>query len=529
MTIGTPPSLSEVCPMTWQLGSCYLFDEVLSAQAVFFMYVLGRGYRGLFQDTDMLQYIPYEACGGGNLMILESLDTELLATLKAEGLSRTDSGITLSAGSGVIWDLEKLTRFWAQLCGRHLIFALDGLHFDGVIPSAVVSMVNLVDPMSAAASLLGGKYCFTDSLFLFFITSHACFLEAVAKLLLKLCHCFLVVFCLGLPRFARIYGDIHICTPCSIADSMRKVGGVSVVLAMLEAADTSEMLHLALSVLVCMLQSNPRNVRDMQACRGYHLLALFLHRRMAVFDMDDLDLLFQIASCEASFVQKPVTHNPTTTHIQDNSAKSKHLSSKSLGIDSALNLFGFSSPQTLDDQSSNYGSAFDYAEGFALDSTIGGGSDVNKGIGDLSVEDVNCIVLANPEMMEHVLLDWTLWVTAPIGIQLGLLGFIERLVSMHRYRSHNLTVLRKLNLVQHLLVTLQRGDVANPVLEKLVVLLGIILEDGFLPSELKYVADFVVMTFDPPHVPRGVSHITRESMGTQVALSILSHLSIVVP
>lgn len=154
--------------MTWQLGSCYLFDEVLSAQAVFFMYVLGRGYRGLFQDTDMLQYIPYEACGGGNLMILESLDTELLATLKAEGLSRTDSGITLSAGSGVIWDLEKLTRFWAQLCGRHLIFALDGLHFDGVIPSAVLSMVNLVDPMSAAASLLGGKYCFTDSLSVFY-------------------------------------------------------------------------------------------------------------------------------------------------------------------------------------------------------------------------------------------------------------------------------------------------------------------------------------------------------------------------
>jgi hypothetical protein len=443
-----------------------LFEEVLPAPAIFFMYVLGRGYRGLFQDTDMLRFIPYEACGGGNLMVLESLDTELLATLKAEGGSQ-NAGVALSEGSGVTWDLEKLARFWAQLCGRHLIFAYDGSHAEGVVPAGFSSMMNLVDPMSAAASVLG-----------------------------------------GLPRLARIYGDIHICTPCNIADALRKVGGVAVVLAMIEAADTCETLHLALSVLVSMLRSNPRNAHDMQACRGYHLLALFLHRRMPYFQSRDLDLLFRIASCEASFAQKP----PQTTITA--SEPSGHNRSLSAGLDTALNLFGFSS-RVPDDQTSNYGSTVEYPESLAMDESIGGGvSDIEGS--DLPPEDIDCIVLANPEMMEHVLLDWTLWVTAPIGVQLGLLGFIERLVSMHRYRLHNLTVLRKLNLVQHLLVTLQRGDVEIEVLEKLVVLLGIILEDGFLPSELKYVVDFVLMTFDPPHVVKGVSDITRESVGTQV-------------
>lgn len=319
----------------------------------------------------------------------------------------------------------------------------------------------------------------------------------------------------GLPRLARIYGDVHICMPCNIADSMRKVGGVAVVLAMIEAADTHEMLHLALSVLVSMLQSNPRNARDMQACRGYHLLALFLHRRMTLFNMHDLDLLFQIASCEALFVQKPLRK---TVSAGEPAIQSRHLTMNA-GIDTALNLFGFSS-RVPDDQASNYGSTFDYPDSFGIEGSIGGGISEVEGF-DLSVEDIDCIVLANPEMMEHVLLDWTLWVTAPIGVQLGLLGFIERLVSMHRYRLHNLTVLRKLNLVQHLLVTLQRGDVEIPVLEKLVVLLGIILEDGFLTSELKYVADFVVMTFDPPHVTKGVSDITRETMGTQVSIAYL--------
>ncbi|KAG0572031.1 hypothetical protein KC19_VG063500 [Ceratodon purpureus] len=464
--VGTPP-LSEVSPVTWQLGSCYLFEEVLPAPAIFFMYVLGRGYRGLFQDTDMLRFIPYEACGGGNLMVLESLDTELLATLKAEGVSQ-NSGEFLSEGSGVTWDLEKLARFWAQLCSRHLIFAYDGSRTEGLVPAGVSSMVNLIDPMSAAASVLG-----------------------------------------GLPKLARIYGDVRICTPCNIANSMRKVGGVAVVLAMIEAADSCETLHLALSVLVSMLHSNPRNARDLQACRGYHLLALFLHRRMSFFEARDLDFLFRIASCEASFVQKP----PQTTIPASEPHGHRHSRSLSSGFDTALNLFGFSS-RVPDDQASYYGSTVDYPESLDMDESIAGVSDV-EGF-DLPREDIDCIVLANPEMMEHVLLDWTLWVTAPIGVQLGLLAFIERLVSMHRYRLHNLTVLRKLNLVQHLLVTLQRGDVEIVVLEKLVVLLGIILEDGFLPSELKYVADFVVMTFDPPHVAKGVSEITRESMGTQV-------------
>ena len=72
-----------------------------------------------------------------------------------------------------------------------------------------------------------------------------------------------------------------------------------------------------------------------------------------------------------------------------------------------------------------------------------------------------------------------------------------------------------MNLVQHLLVTLQRGDVEVPVLEKLVVLLGVILEDGFLSSELENAVRFVIMTFDPPGLAPRLP-IMRESMGKHV-------------
>lgn len=134
---------------------------------------------------------------------------------------------------------------------------------------------------------------------------------------------------------------------------------------------------------------------------------------------------------------------------------------------------------------------------------------------EVPVATSNCIVLSNADMVEYVLLDWTLWVTAQVHIQVALLGFLEQLVSMHWYRNHNLTILREISLVQHLLVTLQRGDVEVPVLEKLVVLLQVILEDGFLTSEVDNVVRFIIMTFDPPELkPR--HQITRESMGKHV-------------
>lgn len=76
MIIGTPAAQAETCSISWQLGSCYLYEEVLPATAVFFMYVMGRSYRGLFQDPNIVRFIPQEACGGGNLAVLETLDIE---------------------------------------------------------------------------------------------------------------------------------------------------------------------------------------------------------------------------------------------------------------------------------------------------------------------------------------------------------------------------------------------------------------------------------------------------------------------
>ncbi|KAI5395086.1 protein SPIRRIG [Lathyrus oleraceus] len=459
VTIGTSVGSARVSDLAWKLRSCYLFEEVLTPGCICFMYILGRGYRGLFQDTDLLQFVPNQACGGGSMAILDSLDADL--TLVANG-QRVDTiskqGDLRADGSGIVWDLERLGNLSLQLSGKKLIFAFDGTSTEFIRSSGSFSVLNLVDPTSAAASPIG-----------------------------------------GIPRFGRLCGDTYICKQDVIGETIRPIGGMELVLALVEAAETRDMLHMALILLACALHQNHQNLKDMQTYRGYHLLALFLRRRMSIFDMQALEIFFQIAACEASF-SEPKKLETT----QANMSPGASLQEANLE-DNFLSKF--------QDENSSIGSHGDMDDFSVPKDSFSHISELENT--DIAAETSNCIVLSNADMVEHVLLDWTLWVTASVSIQIALLGFLENLVSMHWYRNHNLTILRRINLVQHLLVTLQRGDVEVPVLEKLVVLLGVILEDGFLSSELENVVRFVIMTFDPPGLAPQ-RPIMRESMGKHV-------------
>ncbi|XP_074316154.1 protein SPIRRIG-like [Silene latifolia] len=459
ITIGTPATHARVGDLQWKLRSCYLFEEVLSSGSICFMYILGRGYRGLYQDTDLLRFVPNQACGGDCMAILDSLETDQSTVA---GTQKPDSsgklGISRADGSGIVWDLERLGNLSLQLSGKKLIFAFDGTSTESLRASGSLSLLNLVDPTSAAASPIG-----------------------------------------GIPRFGRLHGDVYVCKPCVIGDIIHPLGGMISVLSLVEAAETRDMLHMALTLLACSLHQNPQNIREMQSCRGYHLLSLFLYRRMSLFDMHCLEIFFKIAACEASFSEPK--------KLESSHVSLSPLNSVPEATFEELNLSKFR------EEFSSVGSQGDMDDFSAQKDAFSHISELEAG--DLPSENTNCIVLSNADMVEHVLLDWTLWVTAQVPIQIALLNFLEHLVSIHWYRYHNLTVLRRINLVQHLLVTLQRGDVEVPVLEKLVVLLGVILEDGFLTSELESVVKFVIMTFDPPELTKR-QLVARESMGKHV-------------
>ena len=130
----------------------------MTSGSICFMYILGRGYRGLFQDTDLLRFVPNQSCGGGSMAILDSLDAELPFASNTQRSDNTyKQGNPKVDGSGVVWDLEILSNLSLQLSGKKLIFAFDGTPSETFGSSGIFSMLNLVDPLSAAASPIGGE------------------------------------------------------------------------------------------------------------------------------------------------------------------------------------------------------------------------------------------------------------------------------------------------------------------------------------------------------------------------------------
>lgn len=157
VTLGTPTIRGKVSDLSWRLRCCYLFEEVLTPGSICFMYILGQGYRGLFQDTDLLRFVPNWACGGEVMAILDSLEVEVPASSSSQ---RADSSMKQAnsrlESSGIVWDMERLRNLSLQLSGRKLIFAFDGTSSDVFRASGTLSLLNLVDPTSAAASPIGG-------------------------------------------------------------------------------------------------------------------------------------------------------------------------------------------------------------------------------------------------------------------------------------------------------------------------------------------------------------------------------------
>lgn len=157
VTLGTPTIRGKVSDLSWRLRCCYLFEEVLTPGSICFMYILGQGYRGLFQDTDLLRFVPNWACGGEVMAILDSLEVEVPAPSSSQRVdSSMKQGSSRLESSGIVWDTERLRNLSLQLSGKKLIFAFDGTSSDAFRASGTLSLLNLVDPTSAAASPIGG-------------------------------------------------------------------------------------------------------------------------------------------------------------------------------------------------------------------------------------------------------------------------------------------------------------------------------------------------------------------------------------
>eukprot|EP01135_Chromosphaera_perkinsii_P002345 Nk52_evm131s221 gene=Nk52_evmTU131s221 len=83
-------------------------------------------------------------------------------------------------------------------------------------------------------------------------------------------------------------------SPVGFANSLRQVGGVSVILKMIMGADTPEYLIVCLKILLNSIKSNWRNTLEMDRVNGYQLLALVLKKKRHLLTLSVLPYLTRI-------------------------------------------------------------------------------------------------------------------------------------------------------------------------------------------------------------------------------------------
>ncbi|KAL9227543.1 hypothetical protein vseg_003221 [Gypsophila vaccaria] len=450
ITVGMPVKYAEVSDLKWALRSFYLFREQLSPDCIRFMYVISRGYKVLFQGENVLHRSNNEAEDEYRSRIPDSR-----SDFRTETSSTTDvMVIPDSNGANTDYNMEMQENLWLELCGKKLIYAFNATRTEALPASQSLKLLNLVDP---------------------------------------------VIFPLspnGMPQSGHLCGDISVCRRCVTGNIIHQITGIAVVLALIESAETTDMLYTALRLLASVLHQNLQSAKQMKACRGYELLSSFLRNRINLFDVQCLHVLFKISVHEDSFISE-VQYNMSSPELKSQVTSSEFETEKILD-----ELYVAEYHEKLDDSLANEEAFSHRSEPVHSNTAVA-----------ISLSGA----LSDGDLVEHVLLDWTIWVTSPLSIQMEILNFVETLVSVYKYKDHNLIILHERNIVQHLLIALHMDDIEVPVIQKFVVLLTVILEGKFLESELNSVTKFMLTTFDPPEVTQPL-HATREMKSKGVIL-----------
>ncbi|KAK8565364.1 hypothetical protein V6N12_058927 [Hibiscus sabdariffa] len=133
-------------PIDWSL---------FEALRVAYVYLDGKTRHTGLRSCYLFEKFSHQDCDGGSMAILDSLDADLSI---APGMQKLDSAgkqeNSKADGSGIVWDFDRLGNLSFQLSGKKntLIVAIDGTCAEAVGATGTSFLLNLVDPLSAAAN-----------------------------------------------------------------------------------------------------------------------------------------------------------------------------------------------------------------------------------------------------------------------------------------------------------------------------------------------------------------------------------------
>ncbi|KAF8696543.1 Beach protein, partial [Rhizoctonia solani] len=110
--------------------------------------------------------------------------------------------------------------------------------------------------------------------------------------------------------WASVRGDVVKCEVVGTDEALRRVGGAAVGLGFVQRAETTEMLHESICVLLNSVRTNWRVLEDMENLSGYEVLAQLLYEKAGLISVDIFQSLFEFLGVDFKTPSKSVVTNP---------------------------------------------------------------------------------------------------------------------------------------------------------------------------------------------------------------------------
>ncbi|CAG8445955.1 14997_t:CDS:10 [Cetraspora pellucida] len=255
--IGTPKDIAKKLgkgetKLAWDLGPCYFFEDDLDGDIISVYCHLGPRYSSNFQDS-LGQFQTYQ--------------TSTLLNMRLEALSRQRGDSTI--------ELDNLP----------IVNAIRGNNSQTLPEEKIIFAFNASNVLVCGqnASILGaGLSEGTSQALLGNVNTKVILNAAVPK----------VERALRVPHgLAYLQGDPVTAVPYGMDDSIWKIGGSSVVLRLIERAETTEDLYKTVCTLIELIRFNWRNSEDMERIHGYEILAYLLKQKHGLLTPELLNLL----------------------------------------------------------------------------------------------------------------------------------------------------------------------------------------------------------------------------------------------
>ncbi|KAF2070943.1 hypothetical protein CYY_007734 [Polysphondylium violaceum] len=263
--IGTSSMNRFPVEQIWRIGPFYLLEESLSAKHINTIYFLGPNYVGNFKGR-FSPYQTYEIVNSQNLLAIKDLDYgDQLGPLNLAKVSMSiDENrivVGLCASNKIIRTNNSPKIVYNEILN----------HILNDISQANGSTPTMMSSNSSPTTNSGGSLKKKEKDFRVEIINQS---DLTTK------------------QRGVLSGSVEAFRRNKVADSIKKIGGMPIALLLLEKSNNVATLHDSLSLLVGLIQYHPTNTHEMSLINGYELLAWVLKKKVDLFNIDIIDLLF---------------------------------------------------------------------------------------------------------------------------------------------------------------------------------------------------------------------------------------------